>query len=267
VRRLLPVLLVCGALPFATGCGAEDSVKNAVDPVAQAATKTAAAGSVQVAMSGKVSAAGQEIPLDGTGVFDLKGKHGRMQMTTTVPGKGEVKIEELLDGLVLYMRSDALTASLPGGKHWIKLDLEALALKQGFDLGQLQQLGGSDPTQWLSYLRMASEVEKVGSEDVNGTPTTHYRATIDLDKVAERAGSAVAGVRQLERITGSKKLPTDIWIDDQGRVRRQALDYSIKQPAPMRIQFTIDFQRFGVPVDVNKPDASDTIDLTDVVGG
>jgi hypothetical protein len=267
MRRLLPVLLVCGALPFATGCGAEDSVKNAVDPVAQAAIKTAAAGTVQVAISGKVSAAGQEIPLDGTGVFDLKGKHGRMQMTTSVPGKGEVKIEELLDGLVLYMRSDALTASLPGGKHWIKLDLEALAHKQGLDLGQLQQLGGSDPTQWLSYLKKAGEVEKIGSEAIRGTPTTHYRAAIDLNKVAEAAGPAAAGVRHLEQITGSEKLPTDIWIDDQGRVRRQALDYSIKQPAPMRMQFTIDFERFGVPVDVHKPDASDIVDLTDVVGG
>jgi hypothetical protein len=267
MRRLLAVLLICGALPFATGCGTEDSVKNAVDPVAQAATKTAAAGTVQVAISGKVSAAGQEIPLDGAGVFDLKGKRGRMQMTTTIPGKGEVKIEELLDGLVLYMRSDALTASLPGGKQWIKLDLEALSHKAGFDLGQLQQLGGSDPTQWLSYLKKAGEVEKVGSDEVNGTATTHYRATIDLDKVADSAGPAAAGVRQLEQITGSKKLPTDIWIDDQGRVRRQALDYSIKQPAPMRMQFTMDFERFGVPVDVSKPDASDTVDLTNVVGG
>jgi hypothetical protein len=267
MRRILPVLLVCGALPFAVGCGAEDSVKNAVEPVAQAASKTAAAGTVQVAITGKVSAAGQEIPLDGTGVVDLKGKHGRMQMTTTVPGKGEVKIEELLDGLVLYMRSDALTASLPGGKHWIKLDLEALSHKAGFDLAQLQQLGGSDPTQWLSYLKTAAGVEKVGSEDINGTPTTHYHATIDLDKVADRAGSAAAGVRRLEQVTGSKTLPTDIWIDDQGRVRRQALDYSIKQPAPMRIQFTIDFERFGVPVDVHTPDASDIVDLTDVVGG
>jgi hypothetical protein len=50
-------------------------------------------------------------------------------------------------------------------------------------------------------------------------------------------------------------------------VRRQALDYSIEQPAPMRMQFTIDFERFGVPVDVHKPDASDIVDLTDVVGG
>jgi hypothetical protein len=267
--RLLPVLLACSLVPFAAGCGAQDSVKNAVDPVAQAATKTAAAGTMQVAMTGKVSAAGQEIPLDGTGVFDLKHKRGFMEMTTSVPGKGEVKIEELLDGLVIYIRSDAITAGLPGGKHWVRFDLEALGRKQGFDLGQLQQLGGggSDPTQWLGYLKKAGSVDLLGSQEIHGTPTTHYRATIDLDKVADGAGDAASSVRQLEQVTGTKALPTEVWIDGQGRVRRQAVDISVSQPTAMHMQFTIDFERFGIPLDLHNPDAGDTVDLTDVIGG
>ena len=87
----LGVLLICALTPLAAGCGAEKSVKNAVDPVAQAATKTVNAGSVEVAMSGKVSAAGQEVPLNGEGVFDLKAKRGRLTMTTSVPGQGDVR--------------------------------------------------------------------------------------------------------------------------------------------------------------------------------
>ena len=125
MRRLLPVLLVCALTPIAAGCGAEKSVKNAVDPVAQAATNTVNSGSVEVAMSGKVSAAGQEIPLKGEGVFDLKAKRGRLTMTTSVPGQGDVRVEEIMDGLVLYMRSDALAGALPGGKKWLKIDLVA----------------------------------------------------------------------------------------------------------------------------------------------
>lgn len=265
--RLLPVLLACAALPFAVGCGAQDSVKNAVDPVAQAATKTAGAGTVQIAMTGKVSAAGQEIPIDGIGFIDLQAKRGAMEMTTTVPGQGEVRIDELLDGLVLYMGSDSLTAGLPGGKRWVKLDLEALGRQQGVDLGQLQQLGGgSDPTQWLTYLKQTGGIENLGREDVNGVATTHYRATIDFDKVAENAGESAASVRQLEQLTGRKTLPSDIWIDGDGRVRRQAIDYSASQPVEMHIQLTVDYERFGVPVDMHAPDASDTTDLTDLVG-
>ena len=41
MRRLLPVLLACAVLPLAAGCGAEDSVKSTVDPVAQAAEPVA----------------------------------------------------------------------------------------------------------------------------------------------------------------------------------------------------------------------------------
>ena len=201
--RLLPVLLACAALPFAAGCGAQDSVKNAVDPVAQAATKTTAAGTVQIAMTGKVSAAGQEIRAGRHRIDRPQGQARRDGDDHDGAGQGEVRIDELLDGLVLYMRSDALTARLPGGKRWVKLDLAALGRQQGVDLGQLQQLGGgSDPTQCLTYLKQSGDVEKLGSDNIKGIPTTHYRATIDFDKVAENAGDAAASVRQLEQLDG-----------------------------------------------------------------
>ena len=67
-------------------------------------------------MSGKVSAAGQEIPLKGEGVFDLKAKRGQLTMTTSVPGQGDVRVEEIIDGLVLYMRSDALAGRCPAAR-------------------------------------------------------------------------------------------------------------------------------------------------------
>jgi LppX_LprAFG lipoprotein len=268
MRRLLPVLLICAVAALGAGCGAEKSVKDAVDPVAQAATRTADAGTVQLAITGKVSAAGQEVPLSGKGAFDLKGKRGRMTVTTNVPGQGDVEIEERIDGLVLYLRSEALSANLPGGKHWVKVDLKALSRKQGIDLGQLEQLGGgTDPTQFLSYLKKTADVTKVGSEDIDGTPTTHYRATIDLDKVADSAGDAAESVRQLQKLSGQKTIPTDVWIDAEGRARRQSVAYSAQQPVPMRIQFTIDYEKFGVPVDVEAPDDGDTVDLADIIGG
>jgi hypothetical protein len=241
--RLLAALLACAVL---SGCGAERSVKDAVDPVAQAATRTAAAGRMLVAVSGSVSAAGQQIPLAGAGVFDLKAGRGRMRMTMSAPTTGEIKFDELIDGLVVYVHSDAITAGLPFGKHWIKVDVEELGREQGFDLAQLQQLGGgSDPTQWLTTLNNAGRVEQLGTEDIRGVPTTHYRATIDVDHRA---------------------LPTDIWIDGQGLVRRQAVSYAIGQPSPMQMQFTMDFERFGVPVDVHPPDAGDTVDLSSLAG-
>jgi hypothetical protein len=224
---------------------------------------------VEIAMSGKASAAGQEIPLQGEGVFDLKAQRGHFTMTTSVPGQDGVKIEEIVNGLVLYMHSDALTKGLPAGKTWLKLDLKAAAGKQGVDIAQLQSLsgGGGDPTQFLSYLAKAGDVHKVGSEDVNGTPTTHYHATIDVDKLAGTAGRAASSVRQLEQVSGLKKLPTDIWIDDSQRVRRQTVAIDVKQPLPIKFSLQIDYKRFGVPVDVQAPPADETVDYSAVAGG
>ena len=258
MRRLLSVLVICAVTPLAAGCGAGDDVKSAVDPVAQAATNTRSAGSVEVAMSGNASAAGQEIPLQGEGVFDLKAQRGHFTMTTSVPGQSGVKIEEIVDGLVLYMHSDALTKGLPDGKKWLKMD----------DVAQLQSLsGGGDPTQFLTYLAKAGDVRKVGSEDVNGTPTTHYHATIDFDKLAGSAGKAATSVRQLEQVSGLKQLPTDIWIDAAQRVRRQTVAIDVKQPLPIKFSLQIDYKRFGVPVDVQAPPVDETVDYSAVAGG
>jgi hypothetical protein len=269
MRRLVPVLLICALTPLAAGCGAGDDVKNAVDPVAQAATNTTKAGSVEMAMSGTLSAAGQEIPLNGEGAFDLKGKRGHFTMTTSVPGQGDVEIEEIIDGLVLYMRSDALTQGLPGGKKWLKIDLQEASKKAGVDLAQLQQLsgGGGDPTQFLTYLSKAGDVRKIGSEDVNGTPTTHYHATIDFEKLAGSSGDAAASVRQLEKLSGLKELPTDIWIDSEQRVRRQTVTLAAQQPVATKLSLTIDYKRFGVPVDAKAPPADETADFADIAGG
>jgi hypothetical protein len=266
--RLVPVLLICALTPVVAGCGAEKSVKNAVDPVAQAATRTVNSGSVEVAMSGKVSAAGQEIPLHGEGVFDLKAKRGQLTMTTSVPGQADVRVEEIMDGLVLYMRSGALAKALPDGKKWLKIDLVAAGRQTGIDMSQLQQLsGGGDPTQFLSYLAKAGDVHKVGSQDINGTPTTHYHATIDFAKLAASAGSAAASVRQVQKLTGQKTMPTDIWIDGSQRVRRQTVAINVKQPVPISVDLTIDFERFGVPVDVHAPATAATADAADLSGG
>ncbi|MEA2256228.1 MAG: hypothetical protein QOG35_2273 [Solirubrobacteraceae bacterium] len=269
MRRPLCLLVAVLMALAAAGCGAQKAVQNAVDPVAQAATRTAGAGSVEVTMTGKVSAAGQEIPLSGTGAFDLKGKRGHFDVTTTVPGQGELKIRELVDGLTIYLRSDVFERFLPGGKHWLKVDLQELGKKAGIDLGQLQQLGaGTDPTQFLAYLAKTADVRKVGEEDINGSPTTHYRATIDLDKLAAAGGDAklAESVRQLQKATGIKQIPTDVWIGKDGRVRRQSLDYTSTGATPTRVSFVIDFKNYGVPVDVQIPDAGDTVDAATLLG-
>jgi hypothetical protein len=264
--RPLPVLLACAAMPFAAGCGAGSGANDAADTVAHAAARTAAASTLQIAIRGTTSAAGQAIRFSGTGVYDLRRRRGAFHQSINMPGKAPIRIDERSNGFVLYLRSRPLTGSLPAGKHWLELDLQALGRKQGIDLSQLEQVGtGADPTQWLTYLRRTGAVEKLGSASIHGVRTTRYHALIDLDKVAANAGKAAPSVVRIEQGIGAKKLGADVWIDREGRVRREALAYSVKQPAPAHLQLTIDFVRFDVPAHVQLPAARDAVALSDLV--
>ncbi len=201
-RHLLAPITLLTALAL-SGCGASktadkatSAVRNVADPVAQASTNTRDAGSATVTLSGSVKAGSSDVQISGSGPIDFKRRRGAFDVGVTIPGQGSVKLSEIIDGTVLYMRSPTFSALL-GGKTWIKLDLSKAAKAAGVDLNQLSQLGGgSDPSQFLDALNRASDTTKLGSEQIGGVNTTHYRATIDLAKVAkDRGGDQAARAR------------------------------------------------------------------------
>jgi hypothetical protein len=177
----------------------------------------------------------------------------------------------LTNGLIVYMRAPTLTQQLPGGKEWLKLDVQQLAKSRNLNLGQLQQLTQNDPTQLLEYLKAVSgKIDEVGSEDVRGVATTHYRAKVDLDKVADQVPAAAresvrASIRSLEQSLGTHELPVDVWVDAQNRVRRFSQHLTVALGGDVDV--TVDFFDFGTPVSVTTPPASQTTDLGQVLGG
>lgn len=276
--RILSIGLV--AALAASGCGAEDSAKkaagdarNALDPVAQAAETTSSQkGGIAMTLKGSVSVGGQVLPMDGSGVQDRAGKKGRLSVTTQVAGKS-MKMDEILDGKVIYMHSD-LFSQLPGGKPWMKVDLRQEASKLGIDL---DALGGNaatqDPAAMLDYLKGAGTSKEVGTATVNGTKTTRYHVDVDLRKAASKSGDADAAksVEKLIQMAGTSTLPIDVWVDDQHLVRREKVAYSATQQGQkMSFDLTIDFTKFGVKVDADAPPADQVADLSELlksVGG
>jgi hypothetical protein len=269
------------AVPLA-GCGSNDSpgraassaasrVKNALDPVAQAAEVTGAQkGGIAMTVDGRVTAAGQSIPIKGNGTFDKSGKIGQMSMTTSVMGK-DMKIDEISSGHTIYMTSDLFKQVLPGGKTWIKLDLDAAAKDQGIDLSALTGAGGGatqDPTQALEYLKGAGKSTTVGDETVNGVETTHYHVDVDLEKVGAKGGAeGKKAVQQLEKMSGLRTLPVDVWVDKDHLVRREAMKYDMTvQGQRMSMSMTIDMTKYGVEVSARPPKDSDTIDAQELLG-
>ena len=91
----------------------------------------------------------------GKGAMDLKGR--RMQMETlmampALPG-GSMKIDQVLDGTSMYMRMPMLKGQLPGGKEWMKIDMQKAGKAAGLDMSAMMQGGGSDPAAMLRWPR------------------------------------------------------------------------------------------------------------------
>ncbi|WP_445152273.1 hypothetical protein [Baekduia sp. Peel2402] len=277
MRIRLQVLSIGLAAALAvSGCGAEESAKkaasgakNALDPVAQAAETTSAQkGGIAMTMKGSVNAAGQDVPLEGSGKVDRSGKKGTFSFTTSISGKS-VKMDEIIDNKIVYIGSD-LFAGLPGGKRWVKVDISAEASKLGIDLGSLGAGTTQDPAAALDYLKGAGESREVGTATINGTKTTQYHVDVDLRKVAAKSGDdeAKKGVEKLIQMTGTATIPVDVWVDDQHLVRREKLAYDTTvQGQKSSFDFTIDITKYGIDVDAKAPPADQVADFADVLGG
>lgn len=97
-------------------------------------------------------------------------------------------------------------------------------------LGKLFDPTGFDPEGALEALREVTDVvTEEGRDEVRGEPTTRYRAVVDGDDVGEDVD-----------IEGEE--PLDVWIDDEGRLRRVEV-------ATLRL----DLFDYGVPVEIDVP--------------
>jgi hypothetical protein len=175
---------------------------------------------------------------------------------------------------VMYMRLPALTKVIPGGKPWIKMDLNAIGSKAGIDLSQFTQFT-NDPSRMIDWLRAASgDVTTIGTEKVDGVQTTHYRATVDLDKYPDLVPAAQRdamrkAVDSLEKATHVSEFPMHVWVGkDDGLVRRVStvLTQTI-QGQTVNVVTTERFYDFGSPVDIALPSDDQVTDLTALATG
>ena len=100
------------------------------------------------------------------------------------------------------------------------------------DAGQLSQFGsfaGTDPRDVFGLLKAVSgSIEAVGTDEIRGVETSHYRATIDTAKLEQLVPAAqrqsLGGLDQSAEQAGSTEIPLDVWIDADQRVRKLSID-------------------------------------------
>jgi hypothetical protein len=258
MKRISLIIAALALGGTVAGCGAANDFNP--DVVAQAADKTASAGGAKMSMT--MTADGQN--LRGNGFVDTKGKAARITMA--LPQNAGSMTTVFVDRAIYMRFPPALQKGVPGGKAWVKLDLDRFGKKSGIDFAALQSTGSSDPSQSLEQLRGAGDVKKVGTEKVRGTDTTHYSATVDLRKAVDRAPAAQRDavrrtIDKLIKQSGQRTVPMDVWLDKAGRVRRMKFTQT---PQGKRIDATMELYDFGTREAIKAPPSSETADITDL---
>jgi len=266
--------------------GSDDSTTT-VSPaaVANAAERTSRVPGVRYSMTGEMEVPGAgKVPFRGTGASDIKGRRSSAAIDMSAfakeappesgandPDKWQMEVQ--YDGRFMYMKFPLLESQL-GGKSWVKFDLVAVANALGIDesLIRSDQQQGTDPTATLRYLRATSDkVERVGAEQVRGVQTTHYRATVDLNKYpatvpAPDRAVAQRSVKRLIELSGDDEMDMEVWVGRDRLIHRMKWEQSMKPPGSnqvLRGTYTNDFYDFGAKVKVNAPPEDETKDVTD----
>jgi hypothetical protein len=258
-----------------SGCGASA----ALDPVARAAQVTSNQEGARVAMTMQFSSSALSggFAIKADGYLDERHRSGQMTMDLSgLPGLsalggGTAKVQLIFQYPVIYMNMPFLAGRLPGGKTWMKLDVTKAAKAAGIETSQFSTLGQADPTQFLQYLRgSGGNVTTVGSETLNGVPTTHYRGTLQLSRILEHLPSSEreAAKSALEKLVNGGSIPVDVWVDGQGRLRRIQMSLGVNLPAGSTSgasangTITVDFTSYGPVPPITAPPASQVFDAT-----
>jgi outer membrane lipoprotein-sorting protein len=221
MRRALALFLL--VLPLAA-CGGTNALRT-VDPLARASEKTANAAGAHLALNARITALGQTIAVSGSGEIGDNGRKAHMRLS---PPMSSAPLEAVAADGALYLRGGPISSVAQG--KWVRVKADDSSFN----------LGTADPAKLLEYLRSTSKVEKRGTATVRGVRTTHYVARIQP--------------KQLK-----KAVPVDVWVDENGLVRR--LSVHLQQ-----VNASLDLFDFG-DVNIDVPADSETVDLSNMFGG
>jgi hypothetical protein len=154
-------------------------------------------------------------------------------------------------------------------KPWLKYDV-------GSTLGQLGvgglPSGGSNPAEFLTYLKgVGGNARRLGTLQIDGVPTTHYEATVNLHDYARTLPAAQRpqarkAVARLISTLGSDELHMQVWIDHHNLTRRMAVSLpECVGDQHLHLALTMDMYDFGTQANVSLPSASQSYDITPLV--
>ncbi|MBQ0965316.1 MULTISPECIES: LolA-like protein [Streptomyces] len=264
---LAALLLAAGAV----GCSKEDKASESPNmtpaaAVAKAAKNTEEIDSLHYRMKGKVPEEGR---VEAEAQMQIKPTLAMSMKMTALDQGAEGTAEIRLVDKAMYIGGSPEAAKEMDGKRWMKFDLSALGADE-----ELNQLGGAsqadkNPATESTFLTGAKDVEKVGTETVDGVETTHYKGTVTLADLEKSIGDEDEATREKRKKSleqyekmGVDKLSMDMWVDgdDQTKQFRMQAD---SDKGPLDMTFT--FLGVNEPVKVTAPPAAEVADLAEMM--
>ncbi|GAA5134863.1 hypothetical protein GCM10023339_72060 [Alloalcanivorax gelatiniphagus] len=183
--------------------------------------------------------AGQTMTMSGQARFSDDG----VEMKAS--GTGAQSMEMILLGQAMYMRSPELGT----GDKWLKIDLS--------DPNSLFGMIGkaTDPEVMFKAMEAPKKLELIGSEDVDGVETNHYRITLDPTQYLKAMEFPAAMGDMLP-----DELVTEMWVDADNLPRKFAQTLEVPavgggKPTTSTTEGT--YSDFGTDVEIEEPPASE----------
>jgi hypothetical protein len=224
-RILRRALIVIALSLAAASCGGAQNEPN----LAEAAERTEAQGTGRFEASGEQRSEGRSTPVSCKGEADYGAKSVRVACEY-----GLEELDAIAIGDEFYVRGMLLVGT---SDKWVRMEGE---------VDDDTSLATLSPQKLLRLLRNASsETERVGEEDVRGEPTVRYRLVVDCDGA---------------KLDCSTEAPVDVWLADDGVVRRITFEDDDGTS-------TFEFFDFGADVQIEAPPAADVIEEDLVASG
>lgn len=225
--------------------------------VAESAHTTLTQKTADLTLSGTISAAGQDIPMNGNGVADFTTHALSMTLSASFQGVS-MHLKELLVGGQVYMGGTMgpVSFSQLTGKDWVTLPVSTSD----------QNLFGSDPLAQLQVLeQQGSTVTPIGQKTIGGHPATGYTIVPSRDAMLKGAEQAISKMgldpskaSEVRNAVEQMQPPTiTAWFDSSHLLREISVNLDMGGSLGVGGSIGMDFTHYGVPATVTAPPASD----------
>ncbi len=242
------VVIAIVAIVVASGGGGGGGPLNAIAKAAEV-TQREPGGHATIDVTAKSPTTGEGINETGPMIFDDSGRAEGTFVIKGLTNGRELTLTTIADGTKSWTTSSDLD-SIPEGKKWVEIDVSSATAQTGAP-------AASSPKEGLKVLEGVEDAEKIGEEEIEGVPTTHYRGTFPHAK-------EVFGVK-----VDVSNPTVDVWIDGQERVRRMqvSLESSVNGVAETAAttEMTIDYVSFGRVPKIEIPPADEVFNGTGAV--